>query len=197
MPALPAAPALALHPWPGALPVPQNGLIIVSSACPAGTSRELARERIRLAVRQALAHLLGQRVDAITLESKPGQAPRILLTASGSVSGAGISISHEDGLSVAAVNLHGPVGVDLMRVAHLADWHSVARDYLGPLVADALAALAPEHRAHAFARAWTERESSLKCLGLALREWAPIASCRCIGLALPAGLCGTLAVLPG
>jgi len=189
--------ALAVHPWPGALPAAHDGLIVIGIAAPPGERREVARERVRLAVRQAAAQLSGLAPEQIELTSQPGQAPRLRLSSAGATSTAGLSISHEDGLSLAAIHLHGAVGIDLMRVQDVPDWQTVARDYLGDAVAGALAQLPPEERALAFAQAWTAREAGLKCEGLPLAEWTAL-SCatrwRRLELALPAGLCGSLAV---
>jgi 4'-phosphopantetheinyl transferase len=189
--------ALPVHPWPGALPAAHDGLIVIGIAVPPGERREAARERIRLAVRQAAAQLSGLAQEQIELASQPGQAPQLRLTSAGATSTAGLSISHEDGLSLAAINLHGAVGIDLMRVQDVPDWQAVARDYLGDAVAGALAQLPPEARALAFARAWTAREAGLKCEGLPLAEWTALpcaARWRRLELALPAGLCGALVV---
>jgi 4'-phosphopantetheinyl transferase len=66
-------------------------------------------------------------------------------------------------------------------------------------VAAALAALPPDERAAAFARAWSEREARLKYLGRELVEWSAdgdreLAACRCLALALPEGYAGVLAL---
>lgn len=193
----PDAAALAVHPWPGALPAAHDGLIVIGIAAPPGERREVARERVRLAVRQAAAQLSAVVPEQIELASAPGQAPRLRLTRTGVTSMAGLSISHEEGLSLAAIHLHGPVGIDLMRVQDVPDWQAVARDYLGEAMAGALARLAPPQRAIAFARAWTAREAGLKCEGLPLAEWTALpcaARWRHLELALPAGLCGSLVV---
>ncbi len=112
-----------------------------------------------------------------------------------------------------AVNWDGPVGVDLMRVALPEDWAAVARDYLGPAIAEQIAAtplelragsltdtfrnIILELRAEAFSQAWTQLEASLKLRGEALREWRAgdvVDACRCSPLTLPAGYIGTLAL---
>lgn len=189
MPGTPAAPAV--QPWPGPTPLARDGLLVIGVAGPAG--RGDARARLRLAVREALAAVLHIPMEQIVVASTPGQAPRLTLDGTE----AGLSLSHEEGLSLAAVNLKGAVGVDLMRVQELPDWRAVAHDYLGPALVGELARLAPERRALAFARAWTAREAALKCAGMALREWTPATAaldCRCLELALPEGLAGTLAL---
>ncbi|WP_317204052.1 4'-phosphopantetheinyl transferase family protein [Janthinobacterium sp.] len=189
---MPGAPApLAVQPWPGATPVARDGVLVIGVAGAAG--RGDARARLRLALREALAAVLHIPLEQIVVASTPGQAPRLTLAGAP----AGLSLSHEEGLSLAAVNLKGAVGVDLMRVQDLPDWRAVAHDYLGPALAGTLAREASERRALAFARAWTAREAALKCAGMALLEWTPATAaldCRCLDLALPEGLAGTLAL---
>lgn len=184
--------AVPVHPWPGPLTV-DGAVFVLATASPPGDQRPAARARIRLALREAIAQWSGRDVDSVTLAAIPGQAPRVLLD--GAASRFGLSISHAEGLSVAAIRDGGALGLDLMTVTDLPDWRQVARDYLGCAVAEMLAATAPAARAAAFARAWTAREAQLKCLGLALGEWAALpVPCRCLPLALPAGMVGTLAL---
>jgi 4'-phosphopantetheinyl transferase len=95
----------------------------------------------------------------------------------------------------------GAVGIDVMQITDVPDWEAVARDYLGPACAAALARVPAPARAAAFARAWSEREARLKCLGRQLAEWradddAHLATCRCLALAVPDGYVGTLALAP-
>lgn len=186
--------ALAVQAWPGPLTATPDGLLVIACTLADGAGRAQARTHIRLAARQALAGLLGLAQERVALESAPGQALRVLRDSG--ASDIGVSFSHEDGLSLAAINLHGAVGVDLMRVQQLPDWQAVARDYLGADAAGALARCPPALRAQAFAQAWTAREAALKCRGLGLGEWTAATAaldCRCVGLALPAGFAGTLA----
>ncbi|AQR68849.1 hypothetical protein BZG29_11250 [Janthinobacterium sp. LM6] len=129
--------------------------------------RTEARLRIRAAVREALAQWLQLDIEAISVESTPGQAPRLLLAGRP----AGLSLTHDEGISLAAVHLHGPVGIDVMRVQAIADWFNLARDYLGPQVTQELASLPDAQRPLALAQAWTAREAALKCAGLPLMEW--------------------------
>src|SRR5471032_884382 len=161
--------------WPGAPPSFSDGLCVIAVRTDDGQQRARARQQIRLALRDALAGLLDIPADTIALSSTPGRAPHIIVAGSdaGGARDIGCSISHESGLSLAAINLRGAVGVDLMRVRGIADWEVVARDYLGAEVARTLAETAPGQRAAAFARAWTAREAGLKYLGLELREWTP------------------------
>jgi 4'-phosphopantetheinyl transferase len=60
-----------------------------------------------------------------------------------------------------------------------------------------LTVAAPADRPVAFARAWSEHEARLKCLGIDMGEWDDnplLAACRVAPLDLPAGLVGTLAL---
>lgn len=112
--------------------------------------------------------------------------------------GADISISHASGFSVAAVHRHGPVGIDVMELDSnlMPDWFAVAHDYLGPAATARLTRCDDDHRAHCFAREWTQREAQLKLHGCGLVEWkhAPdICDGSCVMLALPEGYVGAVA----
>lgn len=160
--------------------------------------RATARRTIRAALLDALAEAAGVPPASIRLGGAPGEAPYALLDDHRIP----LSISHDGDLSVAALRLGGgAVGIDVMRVAGIPDWHAVAHDYLGPACAAALARLPDAARAAAFARAWSGREARLKCCGLALAEWqagddARLAAFSSWPLALPPGYVGTVA-LPG
>jgi 4'-phosphopantetheinyl transferase len=159
--------------------------------------RATARRTIRTALVAALAQATGLPFERIALCGVPGEAPYALLD---NVRRVSLSISHDGDLSVAAVRLDGgAVGIDVMQVTDVPDREAVARDYLGPACAAALARVPAPARAAAFARAWSEREAHLKCLGRQLAEWRAEddvrqAACRCMTLAVPDGYVGTLAV---
>jgi 4'-phosphopantetheinyl transferase len=159
--------------------------------------RASARARVREVLRAALGELSGLALTEITIQSTPGRAPAVSYSRPRAIT-PGISISHDEPLSLAAINLHGPVGVDLLRVQDIPDWRAVAHDYLGPRTAAWLGAQPAACRAAAFARAWSAHEARLKCLGLQLIEWTPglaaeLADCHCCDLSLPAGFAGALA----
>ena len=130
-----------------------------------------ARQRIRAAVRAAAAQWLKMDIESISLESTPGAPPRLLLAGRA----AGLSLTHDEGISLAAIHLHGAVGIDVMRVQDISDWANLARDYLGPQVAGELAACPDAQRPRRLAQAWTAREAALKCAGLPLMEWDGVA----------------------
>lgn len=183
--------ALAVHLWPGPAPVPQDGLfaiLIRTAATPSpAAQRDASRRAIRLATGEALAVVLGVPITDIAINSAPGTPPIILLA--GRTSIIGCSFSHDANYTLAAFNLQGPIGADLMQVRDIPDWQAVARDYLGPRIATALHTAA--NRPHAFTQAWTQREAALKCHAQQISEWQADLPGRSISLALPvAGLLG-------
>jgi 4'-phosphopantetheinyl transferase len=199
--------SLAVQRWPGPTPAPQDGLFAIlidtsAASSPPGTAnapaphaastvpppasgagqqRDAARRQIRLAAREALGAVLRMPAADITIVSTPGTPPHVLLAGVGSH--IGISFSHEDGYGLAAINLHGPIGADIMGVRDIPDWQTIARDYLGP---DVVAALQNTiNRPLAFTQAWTQREAALKCHAQQLSEWQAVLSGVSISLILP------------
>lgn len=169
-----------------------DGVLVIGIA--AVLPRAEARLRIRAAVRAAAARWLDVSSEAISVESAPGAPPRLLLAGRP----AGLSFSHDEGISLAAIHLHGAIGIDVMRVQDIADWQQVARDYLGPQEADALAACPAEQRPLALARAWTAREAALKCAGLQLTEWDGVAlNCHLQAVETPQNFVAMLATTRG
>ena len=180
-------PALVVQPWPGPVPAAPDGIVVIaiksgsvptfgheSSSCPnVGTDpdfiRSAQRAEIRRAAREVLAALTGEPASCFGIQSEPGGPLSVIV--GGHDSTIGCSFSHEDGYSLAAIHLHGAIGVDMMRVQDIPDWQAVARDYLGPAVTAALQAMPAAERPLAFALAWTRREAELKCQGSQLAEW--------------------------
>jgi len=158
--------------------------------------RVTARRTIRAALVAALVEASGLPSASIQLCGASGEAPYALLDDGRRI---GLSISHDGDLSVAALRLDGGVvGIDVMQVTDIPDWQAVARDYLGPACAAALADTPGHARAAAFARAWSGHEARLKCRGLALAEWdecdeALLSACACRTLVLPDGYMGSVA----
>ena len=161
--------------WPECKPAPEQRVFVLALAG-SSSDRSEARAAARLAARQALAGQLGQPLDALQLHAPPGQPPQVLGRPD-----IGLSFSHEAGISLVAVNLDGPVGVDVVQASAPDDWQAVARDYLGPTVLGAAG----------FAPAWAALEARLKCCGLDLQEWSAerelrlLAACIALPLALP------------
>lgn len=174
----------------------EQGLVVVVVATPPTAIRTTARELIRAALRKVLAPLLDCPVDEVPLVSQAGQGLRVAVPDRQ----IGVSVSHESGLSVGAVNLHSAVGVDLMRIDPQIDWEHVAREYLGPQAYQRIAAKPDIERAETFAREWVSYEASLKCHGLALDEWSPaldimLRQCRAESIDMGPGLVGALATM--
>ena len=175
--------------WPfNELPAPEGVVVI---GIEGDGDRPRARVRIREAIHDALLALTG---DSVTLHGASGAAPWAIGADGKRI---GLSISHEGALSIAAIHLHGAVGVDMLHTQLPADALAVTLDYLGPAAAQALTVADPADRPAAFAAAWTDHEARLKCLGIDLGEWRDdplLATCRVASLELPQGLTGTLAL---
>lgn len=192
--------ALSPHAWQIAVPAGVAGVYVIAVDTD-GLARAAQRLRVREALVQLVAHVLAVPAGWVAISSVPGQPPRIVLTGADgqpqSGRAPGCAISHEDRLSLAAIHLHGRVGVDLMRPQPVPDWAVLARDYLGPHEARKLATCPPARRAQALAQAWTAREASLKCRGMGLSEWPALdegSTCHVHPLALPEGYAGALAI---
>jgi 4'-phosphopantetheinyl transferase len=175
--------------WPASFDKAQDLLIVVVD-----TPDTPIRDTARRLVRGVLSEILG---DA-ELVSAPGQPIRLARPDSP----IGISVSHENGLSLLAVRRSGPVGIDLLRTPDSPDWQdqipNLTLDYLGPKIAEQIAGLPHEEQMAQFAQAWTEHEARLKCRGRALEEWSAaqeeeLAPCRVQRLVLPTGYVGAMA----
>jgi 4'-phosphopantetheinyl transferase len=146
--------------------------------------RDAARLAIRSALRAALALACGVPEEAVALHAADsGEAPWAVVTIGARERQAWLSITHDGAMSLAAFRFEAPVGIDLMRIVPVPDWHAVAHDY----------------RDAAFARAWCERESRLKSLGWQLREWkaedeAALQACTCLPVQVPAAYIASLAL---
>ena len=188
-------------PWPALAPALAPGVDGLRVVGVRGQGeREAARLSIRIALTAALAEATGPSAAGIRIGGASGEAPFASVSCGSSYERRiGVAISHDGELSVAAFRLDGgPVGIDVMQVTDVPDWEAVARDYLGPECAAALGHVPAAARAEAFARAWSEREARLKCLGMPLAEWdaaesSRLAACTCREIAMPAGYVGMVA----
>jgi len=185
--------------WP--CPLPPARLTVIAVGTPRHAPRAQVRQQVRQVLCQALAALLACPAESVQLHSTPGQAIR--LTGPDPQRNIGLSLSHDEGLSLLAIHLDGPVGVDLVNYAQLPtgdeELARLADDYLGNSTAPALANLPLAERRAAFAQAWADLEARLKCRGLALGEAGPeqakaLAGCRSFALTLPDGFSGAVAV---
>jgi len=152
--------------------------------------RTLVRQQARAALRDLLAQELGCASETIVLNDVRGQPPRAL-----GHEQIGLSISHDQGLSLLALCVGGPVGVDLTLIDRTIDQGERRRTaalFLSPQEAAALdRPAAHEHQAAAFFHAWVRHEARLKCLGQPLLEWSLALQARLAGLRTAA------VVLPG
>jgi 4'-phosphopantetheinyl transferase len=181
--------------WPWAAMVTRSEpLFVIAVKTPDSPDRTVARQTIHNALQGVLGELWGCEPADVTLTHTPSEP----LRAQGPHSPDwGLSVSHEAGLSVAAVNRLGPVGVDIACELPVFDWHAVAQDYLGPAMARQLASQPLASQNQQFLRAWARHEASLKCLSLGLVEWTPalqtrLAALQVVDLELPAGWLGAI-----
>jgi 4'-phosphopantetheinyl transferase len=172
-----------------------KGLAVISVETPSSALRHTARATIRTALREALGLLIGCAPDVVPLVSSPGTSVRLDMPGTSIA----LSISHEPGLSIAAIRSDGRAGIDLMRIDAAMDWQSVAADYLGPQACTRIAAAPAARRAEEFAWEWTRLEAALKCHGMALSEWHPdtealLRQTTLMDLTLPEGFAGAVAL---
>lgn len=168
---------IAVQAWPGRLSFGPDGMLVLGlelalARHSAADARTQARLALRQALAQALAELLQRPLADIQIDNQRGQPPKIRL-AGGAASNPlpQCSFAYSDSYALAAINLHGPIGVDLAPVLELPDWPTVTRDYLGPQVHTRLQAMPATQRPRALAQAWCQLEAQLKCRAEALTEW--------------------------
>lgn len=178
----------------------QGHTVVLCVAQPPGTDRPAARARVRAALQAALGDWLGYPPPLVVLRGDAGMPVQLAYPACP----VSLSISHETGLSLAAIAPHGTVGVDVLRTLSLPDTSEclqLAHDYLGPAAAQLLAMQPPTECATAFACAWTQWEARLKSAELGLGEWTSELA-HLLGrpavhmLPLPPPYCGALAWAP-
>lgn len=180
-------------------PAAEGHLLVLGIETPGSTLRDAARAKVRSVARLVLGAILACRPEAVPLISSPGQALRVDWPGQA----IGLSVSHDAGLSLLAINLHGAVGVDLMRIDEpfdwASDWQPVAHDYLGPDVSMVIASAPAARRHKMFAGQWTALEAALKCNGLPLSEADAVRDqglrlCRTVALELPESMVGAVAI---
>lgn len=190
---------LTVYDWPASVNRLKldNNLLVIALRTAQSMPRAEARLQIRAALKEALALLLTCSAADIEFLAQPGQALRLLQPKQN----IGLSISHEAGISLAAIHINGAVGIDLMTLSSTPaskEIHTLATDYLGSKIAQQLACLPDNQQAKGFAKAWTAFEAGLKCSGEQLIEWNEatenrLAQYTCRDLILPDGYIGTVA----
>ena len=177
------------------------------------TSRQRARDQVRLALRALVARHYQLPAHAIQLSDQRGTRVHATLVTSAPLPAGwhtlGLSISHAPlggpagSVALIALRPAGLVGVDLAALPPgwaAGDDHALRRQaalYLGPAHPAAAAADDPaqpaDHRATRFVQGWAELEARLKCLGQPLAEWSPalvqrLARCRSAAVQWPAAV---------
>ena len=163
--------------WPESLdniPIDQSLIVIALRTLPT-TFRFQARKLIRIAIRQVLAKKLNCQYAEIELISHLGQSLKL----SQPRQNIGLSVSHESGLSLAAININGSVGVDLINIKTIPNTREIktlALEYLGAEVAEHLSNLSCSQQKYEFAHAWSGFEARLKCQKKGLSEWTALSA---------------------
>lgn len=178
--------------------VAEPALLIATVHTPKTAKREFARQRVREALVEILAGRLNCPVHVFRLTAAPGEPPRLAAP----YQEIGISFSHDAGCSIIAINLSGPIGIDLLQLDDKPSWEnetlSLAADYLGPEISAQLHSLTGQKQISEFAQAWVAHEARLKALGLPLSEWSAalekqLENCLVYRLNLPAPMYAAVA----
>jgi len=164
---------LTVNFWPDCVAntVIEHDLFVIAVRTPQTTLRDEARQKIRAALTEVLAIKLACPPQELVFISTPGQALKLLHSSYD----IGLSISHESGLSVAAVNMQGNVGVDVMLNSSIPNGDemlTLARDYFGIEQALTIEQLPEALQSAAFIHSWVKLEARLKCLEIDLVEWS-------------------------
>lgn len=139
------------------------------------TDRDRARGQARAALRTCLAPELGCTEAELEVSNVRNQAPQLFLRGK-PLAAPHCSISHAPGLALLSWYGRGAVRCGYRAVDATAprrELADVARLFLSPEAARKL--LDMRRRLYffeAFARAWTQHETRLKCAGLGLAEWS-------------------------
>ena len=174
----------------------ENGLLVIGLQTPRTIQRQETRQLVRTAIQEVLSLVLHCDANEIDLLSQAGQAIKLLNTHQNM----GLSVSHEVGLSLVAINMYGAVGIDLMAINSVPndlELRTLAIEYLGVKIAKDIFREPIERHKEAFAMAWTEFEACLKVKGEALIEWSAardekLKSARVCSLALGDGYIGAI-----
>ena len=78
------------------------------------------------------------------------------------------NLSHTKGLSLLALCLHSPIGIDAEAVRPMDDWSGIAQSHFSQSEISALNETAESDRQNAFFRCWTRKEAFLKAHGRGL-----------------------------
>ncbi|MBC3876810.1 4'-phosphopantetheinyl transferase superfamily protein [Undibacterium sp. FT79W] len=179
----------------------QQSNVVICLSFPQNLQRETARQQLHLAITELLMQAFSCTAEQIRLIRVAGSRLQCFIATQEIF----ISVSHEPGLSVAAISQKQLPGIDLMAVKAMDDWQDVADIYFSPQQIAALQQAQDDERAALFAQYWTMMEARFKCAGIAMTEYdehvqqqmasALKDSCS-YALTLPAGYIGTLILRP-
>ncbi len=110
-------------------------------------------------LRQMLGELLGIEPGMVTLDERPGMAPRLAVTG---CAGVGFSISHSGPWVACVVSADRALGLDIEMMAPGRDFLALADQVFDTASCANLARLSPELLAPAFYRLWTRHEAGIK-----------------------------------
>jgi phosphopantetheinyl transferase len=156
-------PKLIFH-WPETPVLPPPGQAVLIRVVTA-QSRQMARQKLRTALRQMLAPWSNISPEQLPLRETTS-GPVWL----GQLGGHNldISLSYAEGEGWIGLIRAGLIGVDIMRIQRIPETEEVARHYLDPEVLKTIQQSTDP--VLAFAAAWTALEARLKCLKQPLRE---------------------------
>lgn len=179
----------------------QQSNVVISLSFPQNLQREVARQQLHLAITELLMQAFSCAAEQIRLIRVAGSRLQCFVAGQEIF----ISVSHEPGISLAAISQKQLPGIDLMAVKAMDDWQDVADIYFPPQQIAALQQAQDDERAVLFAQYWTMMEARFKCAGIAMTEYdehvqqqmeSALKDCCSYALALPAGYIGTLILRP-
>ena len=179
----------------------QQSNVVIGLSFPPNLQRETARQQLHLAITELLMQTFSSAAEEIRLIRVAGSKLQCFIATQEVF----ISVSHEPGLSLAAISQKQQPGIDLMAIKQMDDWLDVAGIYFSPQQIAALQQAQDGERATLFAQYWTMMEARFKCAGIAMTEYddrvqqqmaSVLKDAQIYALALPAGYIGTLILRP-
>ena len=179
----------------------QQSNVVIGLSFPPNLQRETARQQLHLAITELLMQAFSSAAEQIRLIRVAGSKLQCVVAAQEVF----ISVSHESGLSLAAISQKQQPGIDLMAVKAMDDWQDIAGIYFSPQQIAALQQVQDGERATLFAQYWTMMEARFKCAGIAITEYddhvqqqmaSVLKDAQIYALALPVGYIGTLILRP-
>ncbi|MBR7792132.1 4'-phosphopantetheinyl transferase superfamily protein [Undibacterium sp. FT147W] len=145
----------------------QQSNVVIGLSFPPNLQRETARQQLHLAITELLMQAFFCAAEQIRLIRVAGSRLQCFVATQEVF----ISVSHEPGLSLAAISQKQLPGIDLMAVKTIDDWQDVASIYFSPQQIATLQQAQDGERAVLFAQYWTMLEAHFKCAGIAITEY--------------------------